>query len=228
MDMKEKLQEILEQNPFAHLGDALYTVLYQGIIRMEISADDVLSETALARELELSRTPVRNALMRLQDEGLLLRKGASFCVAPLLKDECRALMETRLALEGQAAFLAAVRITPKQQDDLKELMKRYAAACCEWETEKIVEYDHSFHQAVVDASDNPILADIYRQLSPRVLHYRHYMFSRAGKNELKPVLKNSVRLHQSVFNAIQSGYGDIAQKQLERDVAGMMDVIGGW
>ena len=47
-DRKERLQSILKKNPFAHLGDAVYEILYQSVIHLEISADDVLSETALA------------------------------------------------------------------------------------------------------------------------------------------------------------------------------------
>ena len=70
---KEKLDMILDENPFTHLGDAVYSLLYKSIIRMDISDDEILSDTALAKELNISRTPVHNALLRLQDDGLIVK-----------------------------------------------------------------------------------------------------------------------------------------------------------
>lgn len=229
MDMKAQLRKIMEQNPFTHLGDAVYSILYQGIIHMDIPADAALSDTVLSKELAVSRTPVRSALLRLQDDGLLIQsKGQSFSVAPLEKAECRHLMEVRLAVEGQAAYWAAERITAEQQGRLIELLDGYGAACSAWEPDEIVESDHAFHQEIVDAAHNPILTDIYRQISPRVLHYRYFLFRQTPCELLKPIMGISVRHHQSVWNAICSGFGSVAREQLERDISGMMDIVGSW
>ena len=184
---------------------------------------------ALARELDVSRTPVRNALLRLETDGLLEQtKGRAFRVAPLTKRECRALMEVRLAVEGQAAALAAEHITPRQQEHLQELMETYSAACAHWKPEEIIESDHAFHQAVVDAAHNSYLADIYWQLSPRVLHYRYFMFRRSAREQLQPLMENSVRHHRAVYNAIDLGFGSLAREMMEKDVSGMVDVVGDW
>ena len=219
----------MEQNPFTHLGDAVYAILYQGIIHMDIPADAALSDTALSKELEVSRTPVRSALLRLQADGLLVQsKGQSFSVAPLEKAEFRHLMEVRLAVEGQAAYWAAERITAEQQERLKELLDGYGAACSAWEPDGIIESDHAFHQAIVDAAHNPFLTDIYCQISPRVLHYRYFLFRQTRRELLEPVMGISVRHHRSVFHAISSGFGSIARDQLERDISSMMDIVGSW
>ena len=229
MNRKDRLREIMEQNPFTHLGDAVYAILYQGIIRMDIPADAALSDTALAKELAVSRTPVRSALLRLREDGLLVQsKGRSFSVAPLEKAECRHLMEVRLAVEGQAAYWAAERITAEQRERLKELLDGYGAACSAWEPDRIMESDHAFHQAIVDAARNPFLTDIYCQISPRVLHYRYFLFRQTRRELLEPVMGTSVRHHQSVFNAINSGFGSVAREQLERDISGMVDIVGSW
>lgn len=226
---KEELDMIMSENPFTHLGDAVYSLLYKSIIRMDITDDEPLSDTALAKELNISRTPVHNALVRLQDDGLIVKSsGQGFRIAPLKEDECRYLMEVRLAVEGQAAMRAAERITDDQLRKLDELSDEYRNACDMWDIDSIVESDHRFHQLIVDASDNPILKDIYRQISPRVLHYRYYMFRKTGKDTLEPVLKLSVRIHHSVKNAIRLGFSETAQKQIERDVYGMTDIFGSW
>ena len=167
--------------------------------------------------------------MRLLDDGLIVKSsGQGFRIAPLKEDECRYLMEVRLAVEGQAAMRAAERITEEQLRKLDELSEEYRKACDVWDIDSIIESDHSFHQLIVDASCNPILKDIYRQISPRVLHYRYYMFRKTGKDTLEPVIKLSVRIHHSVKNAIRLGFCETAQKQIERDVYGMTDIFGSW
>ncbi|MBR2596420.1 MAG: GntR family transcriptional regulator [Solobacterium sp.] len=114
-DIRKELEKIQEHNPFTHLGDAVYTLLYRAIIRMDVSADEVLSDTDLARKLNISRTPIRNALQKLQEDGLIIRSaGQGYLPAPLLREECAQLMEARLAVEGQAALRAADRISEKQ------------------------------------------------------------------------------------------------------------------
>ena len=158
---KEKLDIIMSENPFTHLGDAVYSLLYKSIIRMDIPDDELLSDTALAKELNISRTPVHNALMRLMDDGLIVKgSGQGFRIAPLKEDECRNLMEVRLAVEGQAAMRAAERITEEQLRKLDELSDEYRDACIAWDIDSIIESDHSFHQLIIDASCNPILKDI--------------------------------------------------------------------
>lgn len=72
-DIRKELEKMQERNPFTHLGDAVYTLLYRAIIRMDVSADEVLSDTDLARKLNISRTPIRNALQKLQEDGLIIR-----------------------------------------------------------------------------------------------------------------------------------------------------------
>ena len=170
-----------------------------------------------------------NALIRLQYDGLIVKSsGQGFRIAPLKDDECRYLMEVRLAVEGQAEMRAAERITDEQLRKLDELSDEYRNACDVWNIDSIIESDHSFHQLIVDASCNPILKDIYRKISPRVLHYRYYMFRKTGKDTLEPVIKLSVRIHHSVKNAIRLGFSETAQKQIERDVYGMTDIFGSW
>ena len=137
-------------------------------------------------------------------------------------------MEVRLAVEGQAAMRAAERITDEQLRKLDELSDEYRNACVVWDIDSIIESDHRFHQLIVDASCNPILKDIYRQISPRALHYRYYLFRKSGRDTLELIMKLSVRQHQSVKNAVKLGFRDKTKKQIEKDIYGMTDIIGSW
>ncbi|MBQ3272745.1 MAG: GntR family transcriptional regulator [Solobacterium sp.] len=228
-DIRKELEQMQEHNPFTHLGDAVYTLLYKGIIRMDIAEDELLSDTVLARKLNISRTPVRNALIRLQEDGLIIRTaGQGYVLVPLTKEECAHLMEVRLAVEGQAALRAADRVTGEQLDLLDSLDEQYSRSCREWNIDAMIDSDHRFHQTIVDASANPVLKEIYRQISPRVLHYRSYLFRRSGREVLEPVMSGSVRHHASVKNALRLGFGEVARTQIEKDIYGMTDIIGSW
>ena len=150
MNRKEQLREITEQNPFAHLGDAVYEILYQGIIHLEIPTDATLSDTALAKALD-----------------------------------------------------------------------RYAAACSAWDPDEIVDSDHAcFHQIIIDAAHNPYFSEVYRQFSPRVLHYRFFLFRQKKQDLLSPIMARSFRHHASVLHAVQLGLSGPAREQLERDISG--------
>ena len=108
--LKQRLDACMEEHPFYNLNEAIYAVLCRSIIDLSLAPGEVLSETALAKDLSVSRSPVRDALLRLQSDGLVTQsKGQSFQVASIDKAECRELMEARLAIEGQAAFWAAER-----------------------------------------------------------------------------------------------------------------------
>lgn len=228
-NIRKELEKMQERNPFTHLGDAVYTLLYRAIIRMDIAADEVLSDTDLARKLDISRTPIRNALQKLQEDGLIVRAaGQGYLPAPLLREECVRLMEARLAVEGQAALRAAERISEEQLSALQQYDDKYSLACRQWDIDAMVENDHKFHQMIVDASANPVLKELYRQISPRILHYRYYLFRKSSREAIEAIMTCSVRHHASVRNALRLGFGDVARAQIEKDISGMTDIIGTW
>ena len=123
------MNDIVFRNPLVHLWDAVYEILYQKIICLDIEPGASLSDTLLAKELGISRTPIQNALLRLQDDGLVIQtRGHAFCVKALKKAGCQQLMEARMAIEGQAAYLAAERITGKNLSLLQESLDGFEDA----------------------------------------------------------------------------------------------------
>lgn len=227
--LKERLNKNLTDNPFFNLKEAVYQLLYHSIIDLSLEPGSSLSETVLSKQLEISRTPIRNALMRLQDDGLVIQnKGCSFYVASIRKEDCQQLMEARLAIEGQAAYWSAERTTPRDLECMEKSLNGYITACRAWQIPAMVENDHAFHQEIIDASCNQVISDIYRQISPRVLHYRYFLFNQATKEILAPIMANSAKQHQAVFNAIRLGFGTVAKERIERDISGMLDIVGNW
>lgn len=227
--LKDRLNKKITDNPFFNLTEAVYQLLYHSIIDLTLEPGSSLSETALAKQLSVSRTPIRNALMRLQKDGLVIQnKGHSFYVASIRKDDCRQLMEARLTIEGQAAYWSAERASERDLECMEKSLDGYVAACRAWQIPAIVENDHAFHQEIIDASYNQVIVDIYRQIAPRVLHYRHFLFNQTTKEILVPIMATSAKQHQAIFNAIRLGFGTVAKECIERDISGMLNIVSNW
>ena len=227
--LKQRLDACMEEHPFYNLNEAIYAVLCHSIIDLSLAPGEVLSETALAKDLSVSRSPVRDALLRLQSDGLVTQsKGQSFQVAAIDKAECRELMEARLAIEGQAAFWAAERAGAQNLADMEASIKDYLRACRAWDVSVMAESDHRFHQELINAAQNPVIAEIYAQISPRILHYRHFLFTQIPRETLQPIMANSGRQLRAAFDAVRLGFGGMARERVERDISGMLDVVGHW
>ena len=227
--LKQRLDTILADHPFYNLNEGIYETLCRSVIDLTLAPGESLSETALAKELSVSRSPVRNALLRLQSEGLVTQsKGQSFQVAAIGKEDCRELMEARLAIEGQAAFWAAERASAENLKAMETSVKDYLQACKEWNIGKMVDSDHRFHQELINAAQNAAIAEIYAQISPRILHYRHFLFTQIPKETVAPIMAGSGRQLRAAFDAIRLGFGGMARERIERDIAGMLDIVGHW
>ena len=227
--LKDALDTRIQQNPFAHLGDSVYQVLYEAIIELELTPGTVLSETGLAKELNISRTPVRSAFIRLAAEGLLENdRGQTFSVAAFKKEESQLLMEARIPIEAQAAYWAAERSSAGQLTMLENNINAFSHAFDVWNVREMVIADSAFHQIIIDASCNRFLSELYRQLAPRILHYRNFLYNRTPKEQLVPLMGASVRIHRSIFSAVRLGFATEAKACMERDIAGMANIIGLW
>ena len=227
--LRKRFESFQAEHPFDNLNEIVYSTLYSSIIDLSLVPGVNLSETAIADQMGVSRTPVRNALTKLLSIGLVVQnKGQAFQVAEIQKDECRELMEARLSIEAQCAFWAADRAKEADLKALDKAMADYIRAYDMWDIDQLVESDHRFHQAIVSAAHNGTLMELYHNISPRVLHYRYYLFHQTGKASLRPIMGLSVRHHQAIYNAIKRGFSAAARECMEKDVSGMLDIVGNW
>ena len=227
--LKKRLDAIMTEHPFCILNEGIYETLCQSIIDLTLTPGESLSETALAKELSVSRSPVRNALLRLQSDGLVTQsKGQAFQVAAIRKEDCRELMEARIPIEGQAAFWAAERSNAADLAKMEASIQVYLRACKVWDVGKMVDSDHRFHQEMINAAKNPVIAEIYGQISPRILHYRHFLFTQVPRETVAPIMASSGKQLRAAYDAIRLGFAGMAKERIERDIAGMLDIVGHW
>lgn len=141
-------------------SDYVYHQLRNQIITKKLRAGQRLPEVALARQLEVSRTPVREALRRLANEGMvqLIPNGGARLLAPT-RDEIVGTYEVREYLECLAVKKAAYRITPLQICRLEEQVQLEEKSFSDRNLESYLEVNNSFHRIIAEASGNMILAD---------------------------------------------------------------------
>jgi DNA-binding GntR family transcriptional regulator len=196
------------------LTETAVDALRDAIVNGEIGLGEQLSESALAAELGLSKTPVREALLKLQSEGLVMvspRRGTFvFSLAP---GELTQICELRLALESGALHLAAERNRDqlvRAWSGILEDMRRHIAR------EDISAYlmsDSAFHAALIAAADNTYFSDAYGLIAAKVTTLR----LKLGRDDFHR--GKSIQEHQLLLDHVGKGEIGEAHAVLRRHIA---------
>lgn len=160
-------------NEYLPLRDVVFHTLRQEILRGELRPGERLMEVQLANKLGVSRTPIREAIRKLELEGLVVmipRRGA--IVAEITEKSMRDVLEVRRALEVLAVQLACQRITDEQIAQLKHASKDFAAVLNSDDVTKIAEADVKFHDIIYMATDNRRLIQLLNNLREQMYRFR--------------------------------------------------------
>jgi DNA-binding GntR family transcriptional regulator len=152
-------------------SDEAYRRLKERIVTVEMQPGSVIREADLMSDLKLGRTPIREALKRLETEDLVVsapHRGTH--VAEISITDLTQMYEVRAELEGLSARLAARRVQPHQLDGMRTLVAEYQAR--DWdELDQLFDLDRRFHMALAAAANNRFLSreiDRYYNLSLRI------------------------------------------------------------
>ncbi|MDD4365250.1 MAG: GntR family transcriptional regulator [Synergistales bacterium] len=153
---------------YATSADHVYHELRNQIIMKKLRAGQRLPEAAIARQLNVSRTPVREALRRLANEGMvqLVPNGGARLLAPT-RQEIEGTYEIRAHLECLAVRKAASRITPLQLCRLEEQIQLEEQSFAARDLEAYLEINNAFHCIIAEASGNVVLADYVENVLSR-------------------------------------------------------------
>jgi DNA-binding GntR family transcriptional regulator len=146
------------------MADRAYAYLTEKLSNGELRGGDVIQESRLAEKLKLSRTPIRDALGRLEGEGLLTRSGRTLAVRRVTVKEFLDMLHVRRLIEPEAAFLAAGKLDISLLADLKE---RLLSVTDDQNSAELIALDESIHLSIVGALRNDCLADLVRNLRRR-------------------------------------------------------------
>ena len=152
---KDLIQQEIDRNPFLVLSKLVYQQIYREIINGNLLPQHRIVESKIAKELNVSRSPVKMALAEMTEKGILEKvKGKELRVKKISYEEWLWIYEARMMLEPEAAYLAAKRIQEKELEVLKKLVFRFEKID---QTHDHLEYknaDKMFHETIVKASRN--------------------------------------------------------------------------
>ena len=163
----------VNMNEYLPLRDVVFNTLRQAILRGELKPGERLMEIHLAQKLGVSRTPVREAIRKLELEGLVLmipRKGAE--VAEITEKNMRDVLEVRKALEELAVQLACEKITAEEIEEMKKAAEEFRMILKNKDITEIAEADVRFHDIIYMATDNQKLILLLNNLREQMYRYR--------------------------------------------------------
>lgn len=182
------------------LEEKVYLALEDAILSGEYKRGDALTEMSLCKKLGVSRTPVRSALHRLSEEGLIEvvpNRGA--IVVGMNDDDLADIYKIRIRLEGLASSMAAERINEEEKSALAETVELSEFYLGKGDVEKLKELDTNFHIIIYKASGNRTLSKILSELHRNIRSYRKLSLTVPGR------LEKSIEEHKDILAAIQSG-----------------------
>ncbi len=206
------------------LRDVVFNTLRQAILRGELKPGERLMEIQLANKLGVSRTPIREALRKLELEGLVNmvpRKGAE--VADITEKSLRDVLEVRKALEELSVQLACEKITEEEIEELKRVAERFKDTLDDQDVTKIAEADVAFHDVIYTATDNQKLILLLNNLREQMYRYRvEYL----KKEEAYPQL---IAEHEELIDNISKRNKEEATRimceHIDNQVATVINVI---
>ncbi len=169
--MQENLQTNMDE--FLPLRDVVFNTLRQGILTGELKPGERLMEIHLANKLGVSRTPIREAIRKLELEGLVTmipRRGAE--VAQITEKSLKDVMEVRRALDALSVELACDRINDEELAALGKACESFEKAVSTGDPKKIAQADVEFHNIIVKAAGNTRLVQLINNLSEQMYRYR--------------------------------------------------------
>ncbi|HEX5594473.1 MAG TPA: GntR family transcriptional regulator [Micromonosporaceae bacterium] len=177
------------------LRDEAYEVLLAAIINGDLAPGQVVRDGELAAQVGLSRTPVREALARLVDDGLVESKPNAYTrITPLDRRACEEAFVLLRALHVLAAREAIERITPADLVRMRAANAAFAAALRAGDVDAALAADDDLHQVYVEAADNRTLTATLARLIPRIRRLERLRFASLPAHD-------SIEMHEQIIQA---------------------------
>jgi len=202
------------------LREIVYEELKMQILTGKIAPGSRMMEVELAESMGVSRTPIREAIKKLEQEGLVIiepRKGA-YASQISVKDMVD-ILEVRQDMEGLAAHMAAYRMTPKQMKELEIISVAYNKAVEEGNMSDMIKFDTDFHNLIVESCNNSILTMMINQLQELLLRFRYVYYDNIKRAEKMP------SEHSMIMEAIKDGRSDAARASAEMHIERIKDMV---
>ena len=227
----DSVREVLEKNPFEKLSNIVFRILEEAILSSELSPGERLNVAKIAGELEVSATPVREAIDQLCTKGLVRveQKGdgkySNYYVFDISNASVKNLFVARKSIEGAAAYLCAEqnwRVDLDELGSLAEEFQRRMRAVVEGTVNKDKltgsRLDMRFHKLLINATENEFLISMYGAIEKMVeyMSIRTFRFNTLGQNTER--LLQIGNQHVSIYHAIKLGFPELARSAMDKHI----------
>lgn len=213
----------LEIRNYKPLGEVVFEYLREAILNGTLKPGERLMEIALAEQMGVSRTPVREAIRKLEKESfveMIPRKGAY--VADLTAKDIIDVLEIRILLEGFASAMAAEHMTEEELSGLDNTLHAFNDAVERQDRQAMIDLDNTFHDLIFDSTRNNKLIDIVKDLHDQFQRFRLTYFS-----EFDNYLELQ-KWHQKIYNAIVAHDAEEAKNAAEQHVQQIKESVIRW
>ena len=188
------------------LADQVYDRLENDIIQGVYPKGEILTELKLAEQLGVSRTPIREALRRLEQERLIVDAGKGSRVLGISEDDVLDIMHIREHAEGLASYYATRNMTAEGLQELKHIIDLMDFYFDKWDVEHLRKADDDFHDAICRLSRRTVIKDTLVPLHRKTRRYRKIAME--DKERATCTLKE----HHEIYDAIASGDAELARR----------------
>ena len=210
--MSDNLQ--LGMDEFLPLRDVVFNTLRQAILTGELKPGERLMEIHLANRLGVSRTPIREAIRKLELEGLVTmipRRGAE--VAQITEKSMKDVLEVRRTLDALSAELACERISQEEEEALKKACQNFEEAVKTKDTKAIAKADVAIHDIIAAATGNQRLIQLINNLAEQMYRYRFEYIKDASQHER--IIQEHRIIYESIVNKDKEAAAETAKIHID-------------
>ncbi len=194
------------------LADQVFERLENDIITGVYPRGEILTELKLVEQLGVSRTPIREALRRLEQERLIRESGKGSVVLGITVEDLVDIMNIRQRIEGLAAYYATINLTPEGLAKLKQISELQDFYYEKKDIGHLQQMDDRFHDAIYELSQRTVIRDTLLPLHRKTLRYRKIAIEDPSR------LDRTIQEHKAIFNAIASGDADLASELITQHI----------
>ncbi len=202
------------------LRDIVFSELRNLILTGKLKPGTRMMEVDLASEMGVSRTPIREAIRKLEEEGLVViepRRGAY--VSEVSVPDIVNILEVRENMDGLASYLAAERISDSGKENLHEVSTKFNNAVESGCMEDMIKYDMLFHKIIVEQTQNNYLVNMMEKVQELVLRFRYIYYKDFRRAEEMP------HEHKIISDAIINGDPETAKTESELHIRKLKELI---
>lgn len=203
------MMELKRRHKSVSIADQVFEQLERDILSGKYPRGEILTELRLSEELGVSRTPIREAIRRLEQENIIQECGRGVMVVGISEEDMLDMYEIRIRLDGVAARRAAEHMSDQALRELKEivdLQEFYASKDADEYSAKLYELDTRFHELLYKGSESRAIAEVLASVHRKMAKYRMASLSRQRRAAM------SIGEHKDICMALAARDGDKAEE----------------